>query len=254
MSLRALLAVALATAISGCASSGSGGAPAEDAWNATPGRQVQAAYRLPSGRKVGFLLFVPREFGTDPARRWPLLFFLHGSGESGTDLERVKLWGPPQMVESRPDFPFVLASPQVLDDADFDVDALDALRGEMIRRLPIDPDRVLVTGLSLGGYAAWTWAIAHRASLAAIAPIAGGADPARACAIRDLPAWAFHGAADDSVPIHEDQRFIDALRACGGTPRFTIYPDTDHAGSWVKAYADPELYAWLLAQRRSASR
>jgi len=172
-------------------------------------------------------------------------------GESGVDLSKVKAWGPPSMAEVRPDYPFVLVSPQSPSGDEFDIEALDELARVLLDRLPgLDRERVLATGLSLGGIATWEWAIAHPGRFAGIAPIAGDAEPAHACAVKDLPTWAFHGDADDSVPIAGERTFIAALRACGGKPRYTVYEATGHVDAWRKAYADPALEKWLLAQRK----
>ena len=116
----------------------------------------------------------------------------------------------------------------------------------------IDPDRVLMTGLSMGGYGTWNYAVDYPHTLAAIAPVCGAGDSDRAERIKHLPVWAFHGALDDAVPIAGDQEMVDALKAAGGNVRLTVYPDVGH-NAWDPAYADPALYAWLLAQQRGRS-
>lgn len=201
----------------------------------------------------GFQLFLPR--GALHSRgvaktRWPLMVFLHGSGEQGSDLASVKVNGPPKQVDDQPDFPFVLISPQLPAGlGSWDRTRLDALLDWALASLPVDPDRVVLTGLSLGGYGTWEWATARPDRFAAIAPIAGVGDPKQACALKHMPTWAFHGDRDDVVPVAASFDMVQAIRACGGQPRLTIYPDTGH-WSWVPAYLDPALTLWMLEQRR----
>ena len=98
----------------------------------------------------------------------------------------------------------------------------------------------------------WSLAAAFPERLAAIAPVCGGGDPDEAARFRQVPAWVFHGGKDPVVAPAESERLVAALRAAGATPRFTVYPEAGH-DSWTAAYDTPELYAWLLAQRRGAA-
>jgi len=199
--------------------------------------------------RIPYLLFLPSGYESRPS--WPLLLFLHGSGERGDDIEAVKRNGQPKIVESRPDFPFILVSPQCPRNEPWDVRALLALLDDLTLRLRVDRDRVYATGLSMGGYGTWALAIAAPDRFAAIAPVSGGGDPDAACVLKNVPAWVFHGAEDPVVPPKEDQEMVDALRGCGGDVRFTVYPGVGH-DAWTPAYDDPALYEWLLAHRRAA--
>ena len=198
-----------------------------------------------------YQLFLPQGYFAGSKTEWPLVIFLHGSGERGADLEKLKVNGPPLIVTQHPGSPFILASPQLPAEAEWDVAKLDRLLIELRKRYHVDPSRIYLTGLSLGGYGTWDWAIARPDLFAAIVPIAGRADVNAACRLKDLPIWAFHGDNDDVVPPVGSFAMIEAVRACKGTvaPRLTIYPGTNH-GSWVPAYDDPALYRWLLEQRR----
>lgn len=202
--------------------------------------------------RLRYLIWMPRG-ARRPAAGWPLLFFLHGSGERGEDLARVKSHGPPKDAAAGADPPFVLVAPQVPDGLAWDSDALEALRAHLVARLPVDADRVLMTGLSMGGIGTWNYAADYPERLAAIAPVSGSGDSDRAARVARLPIWAFHGALDDAVPLGDEQAMVDAVRAAGGNVRFTVYPDVGHA-AWDRAYADPALYDWLLAQRRGGRR
>lgn len=195
-----------------------------------------------------YLIWLPPA-ASRPAAGWPLLIFLHGSGERGNELAKVKLHGPPKYAAAGAVFPFVLVAPQVAEGMAWESDALEALRADLVARLAVDPARVLLTGMSMGGYGTWNYALDYPDRLAAIAPVCGAGDSDRAERIVHLPIWAFHGAQDTAVPLAGDQEMVDAVRAAGGQVKFSVYPDVGH-NAWDLAYADPALYAWLLAQRR----
>ena len=197
-----------------------------------------------------YLLYLPPGYNADPAADWPLLVFLHGSGERGTDVAQVAVHGPPMLIEQGRDFPCVVVSPQCAG-AFWDAAAVEAFIENLASRYRIDPCRIYVSGLSMGGYGTWALAERNPDLYAAAVPICGGGNPSLAYRLRDLPLWAFHGALDTTVPLSESQNMIDAIRAAGGTPRFTIYPTADHVATWTTAYADDALYAWLFAQRRA---
>lgn len=209
------------------------------------GQRPEAAV-APGG--YSYQLFIPRQLSTLKDRRWPLMIFLHGSGERGEDIARVKIHGPPKVADRNPDFPFILISPLLPANEDWDFAKLDAILDRALATLPVDRSRVYLTGLSRGGHASWRWAAAQPGRFAAVAPVAGRGDPAAACALKDKPVWAFHGDRDDVVVPEGSFAMVRAIRACGGQPRLTIYPDLGH-NAWDPAYDDPALYFWLLSQR-----
>lgn len=203
-----------------------------------------------------YQLFVPESFSDGApmrkAKTWPLLLFLHGSGERGSDIAKVKVHGPPKYADAHPDFPFILISPLLPSDEDWNLAKLDRILEHAQKTLPIDPDRIYLTGLSRGGQAAWRWAAAEPRRFAAVVPVAGRGDPATACALKDVPIWALHGDRDDVVTPEGSFAMMRAIRACGGQQsRLTIYPDLGH-NAWDPAYSDPALYLWLLSHRRPA--
>jgi predicted peptidase len=221
----------------------------------------QHAYSLCLGTiSTNYLLYLPDKYGVDQDRRWPLMVFLHGISKRGDtieELETLKLDGPPMIVADRDDFPFILLSPQCPSDSFWpaELDSLDAMLAYGIENFNVDPERIYLTGLSMGGFGAWHWILRHPSRFAACAPIAGGYKhgsrgvPDNICDLRDQPIWAFHGGADDVVLPYQSEVLVDALRACGSAVRYTCYPDADHAESWKRAYADPELYRWLLGHK-----
>lgn len=216
-----------------------------------PGEHAQTFTGMTRKRvTLRYLLWMPEPAGR-PAAGWPLLIFLHGSGERGDDLAKVKANGPPKYAAAGAGFPFVLVAPQLGEGMAWDSAALEALRADLVARLGLDPDRVLLTGLSLGGHGTWAYALDHPDRLAAIAPVCGVGDSERAGRIAHLPIWAFHGALDTVVPLAGGQEMVSAVRSAGGRVKFTVYPDVGH-NAWDPAYADPALYEWLLAQTRSS--
>jgi len=250
-----LLHLGLVVIVLGFAAPGSG---AQEKTGDMPGKQVAKEFTKDK-IKVGYLLFLPESYGKDD-KKYPLILFLHGAGESGKDLDKVKKHGPPKIVESKKDFPFVVISPQS-PGGGWNVDNLDALLADVLAKYRVDPDHVYLTGLSMGGGGTWNLAAAHPERFAAIVPICGAikqfndADKLKEFAgkIKDLPTWVFHGAKDKSVPLARSEMMVQALKEAGGQPKFTIYPEAGH-DSWTEAYNTPELYTWLLEQKRPASK
>jgi len=201
-----------------------------------------------------YLFFLPQDYYSDKNTRWPLILFLHGMGERGTDLELVKIHGIPKIVKMQKDFPFISISPQcpieyVWREKEM-LQAVESLILKIIKNYRVDKTRVYVTGLSMGGRG--TWAIAtHRPDLfAAAVPICGGGDPRTAGLLRDLPFWVFHGALDEVHYPEESEKMIHALKEAGSKVRYTLYPEAYH-DSWTETYDNPALYDWMLSNRKA---
>ena len=208
--------------------------------------------------EVNYLLYLPDTYGKDRSFKWPLIVFLHGYGERGNDLELLKKHPLPQTLEKQTDFPFIVVSPQLPDDLfpwDSRIESLNVLLVGIQKKYSVDPKRLYLTGLSMGGAGTWEFALRHPNRFAAIVPIAGFYKyqsrevPRNICDLRDMPIWVFHGARDTSIPLYQEEVLVRALKDCGSSVRFTVYEDTDHEGTWRKAYADPSLFEWLAAQR-----
>ncbi len=202
-----------------------------------------------------YLLYLPPGYRQSP-QRWPLVLFLHGAGERGDDLTLVARHGPPRLVAQKGrDFPFVLVSPQCPLDGWWSsarqIATLGALLDTIEARYRIDKRRIYLTGMSMGGFGTWGLATAHPHRFAAIVPICGGGYPWETAKIAHLPAWVFHGARDPTVPVARSREMVAALRKAGGKPKFTEDPAGRH-DVWTAAYDRPELYRWLLRQRRPA--
>ena len=213
-------------------------------WSNRPraGIQVEQEARL-----YNYLLYLPDDYSGK--ERWPLLVFLHGAGNRGSDLRQVKGCGPPQLISEGGHFPMVVATPQCPPNSRWQPRHILSLVSSLCQRYQIDADRIYLAGNSMGGSGAWQTAETAPDRFAAIVPACGGGTPSQAHQLVHLSVWAFHGALDDIVPLKASQEMIEAIEAAGGTPKFTIYPDTGH-GICDMTFRDPELYEWLLSQRR----
>ncbi|MCX7003531.1 MAG: prolyl oligopeptidase family serine peptidase [bacterium] len=198
---------------------------------------------------LDYLLFLPHGYAATTNQSWPMILFLHGSGERGKDLSKVKIYGPPKRAEAETNFPFIVVSPQCPAEQWWDADALYALVQTIIKTYRVDTNRLYLTGLSMGGFGTWNMAMAYPRLFAAIAPVCGGGDAAKAATVRHIPVWVFHGADDPAVPVQRSEQMVAALQQAGGDVRFTRYEKTGH-DSWTKAYNDPELYTWFLQHRK----
>ena len=230
-----------------CASS-----PAEE--KPVPGSQVAREVKVKAGGKevnVRYWQFVPKAY--DGKKKLPLMLFLHGAGERGDNLEKVKQWGPPKLVRKRKDFPFVLISPQCPKGTWWKVEELYHLVNHAAGKLKIDRRRMYVTGLSMGGFGSWNLMDRYPGFFAAGVPICGGGNPAGARKLVNTPIWAFHGDADGVVKATLSKLMIKAIEKAGGKKaKLTLYPGVGH-NSWSRAYANEEVYKWLLSHKTSGS-
>jgi pimeloyl-ACP methyl ester carboxylesterase len=202
-------------------------------------------------RNYNYLARAPKEYESDRNKKWPLLIFLHGSGESGDNLDAVKVHGPLSVLESGRELPFIVVAPQCPDENDWwQPERVMALIEEITQKYRVDPDRIYLTGLSMGGYGTWSTALAYPERFAAIAPISGGGDPSDAARLVDLPSWTFHGAKDNVVPARLASEMTAALQRVGArVARLTIYPDAGH-NAWTETYDNPKFYDWLLSHKK----
>lgn len=217
--------------------------------------QMPYSFIASTGEEVRFLLYIPENF--DSGKKWPLLVFLHGSGENGQNIEDLLNRTPLNYIESPEEFPFILVSPQLPSGYWIKfIDPIEELVSYLSTQLPIDSDKKYLTGLSIGGTGTWQYALRYPDSFSAIAPIAGGpassySDPVpeEICNLIELPIWAFHGG-KDQYALSDSIAAVETLEACNAIIKFTLYPDADHPQTWEKAYADPDLYQWFLDQAK----
>lgn len=199
--------------------------------------------------ETNYLLSLPGNYKNDTTTKWPLLLFLHGGGEGGTDIQKVKAHGPPKLAEQGKKFPFIIVSPQSDFPGGWDDEHLYRLLQSVKKNYRIDDQRVYMTGLSMGGYGTWSLAMKHPDEFAAIAPVCGGGDTADAWKLRNIAVWCFHGAKDDVVPPTASENMVKATRRYNLSVKFTLYPDANH-NSWDVTYSNDSLYHWMLSQRK----
>jgi len=215
----------------------------------------QSANLLNKERKVavnlGYYLYLPEGYNSDSQEKWPLVLFLHGAGERGngeSELIRVKKHGIPKIWDNK-NLPFIAIAPQCPENSFWvaQIENLNFLLEEITSNYNVDGSRIYLTGMSMGGYGTWFYAMAYPEKFAAIAPVCGGGMPWNAQRLQNMPVWAFHGEEDNVVPFSESLNMVNALSELGSDVKFTSYPGVKH-NSWENAYATPELYDWLLKQ------
>src|SRR5262249_13737524 len=203
------------------------------------------------GNEARYVLFVPHDYKGD--KPYPVILFLHGIGESGSDRERqAKVGLGPAIRNQEKTFGFLAVCPQS-QKRTWRADSEDGQRAvrildEVMKQYKVDARRVYLTGLSLGGMGTWSLAVRYPDRWAAIVPVCGGGDPRQAAKIKHIPCWCFHGDTDQAVPVDRSRQMIEALKAADGKPKYTEYPGVGH-NSWDKAYGTAELYEWLLMQQ-----
>jgi predicted peptidase len=219
------------------------------------------------GRQLPYRLMKPD--GYDAGKKYPLVVFLHGAGERGTDNAKQMTHGVPQFAskENRAEYPCFLIAPQcpanvkwvdvdwsaashtipkeMTEPARLTIELIEAIAKEF----SIDKKRIYITGLSMGGFGTWDLVARYPDLFAAAVPVCGGADEATAEKIKNLPIWAFHGGKDGVVKTVRSRNIIAALEKAGGKPKYVEYPNIGH-DAWNPAYKDAEMFKWLFAQTK----
>jgi len=196
-----------------------------------------------------YLVDLPADYASDPNKRWPLILSLHGSGGRGASMKDLQKGSLIHMMGNRKELPAIVITPACPVHEWWRVQVLSRLLDEVSAKYRVDPDRVYVTGTSMGGFGTWALALAYPERFAAIVPLCGGGDPPDASRLKNVPVWAFHGQKDENVPPSLSLDMAEAVRKVGGHAHVTVYPDVGH-DCWTKAYATDALYTWLLAQKR----
>ena len=191
--------------------------------------------------------------GFDKNTQYPAIFFLHGAGSRGTDVQNLITNPFFQDIQKHRDFPFVIIAPLCTENTWFDLwERLMALVKQSASLPYVDENRIYLMGASMGGYGTWQMAMSLPEYFAAMVPICGGGLFWNAARLVNIPVWAFHGAKDTVIPVEESQKMVDAVNASGGNAKLTIYPENDH-NAWSDTYSNPEVFAWLLSHRNTNS-
>ena len=211
-------------------------------------------YSNADGKQLKYQIMLPKDYSADGQQSYPLVIFLHGAGERGTDNVRQLVHGAKEFAKdaNREKHPCFVIAPQCPSGQWWGESR--SLIVELIRELQkeyrIDATRLYITGLSMGGFGTWDLIGQHPDMFAAAAPICGGGDPQTCSKFAKLPIWVFHGDADNVVRPEQSRRMVDALKKAGGMPKYTEYPGVGH-DSWTQTYADAAFMEWLFAQRRT---
>lgn len=213
-------------------------------------QQTIQKLKISSEQTVNYLLYLPENYAANQAEKFPILLFLHGGGQSGDQIELVKKNGPPALVDQGMKFPFIILSPQNgYKNKFWDVFLVIQLLDSIVKKYRVDTSRIYLSGMSRGGFGAWCMAAQFPDKFAALAVVCGANIAPYAGWIGKMPVWVFHGTDDPLIPLHESVEMVDALRALGNNAKLTVYEGVKH-NAWEKAYADPELYKWLLQQKK----
>ena len=199
--------------------------------------------------------------------KYPLVIFLHGSGERGDDNEAQLKWGVQHFASDevmKSSKPIVIAPqcPQNMSWSNFSDEPLSLndepsepmkllieLISEMLANYPVDENRIYITGLSMGGFGTFDAITRYPDLFAAAVPVCGGGDISKAATFSQVPLWIFHGALDEAVDPAYSFKMVEALNDVGANPGLTIYPETGHF-SWIAAYSDEMMMEWLFRQRK----
>lgn len=198
-----------------------------------------------------YLLYLPKDYSVQ-TKDYPLVIYLHGGSHKGSDLNKLKEYGLPYLVNQGNDFDFIIVSPQCPDNKYWSSeDWFEPLYTKILDQYRIDINKVYLTGISMGGYGTFIVAMDYPDKFAAIVPLCGGcndSDTTRICHLKDIPIWAFHGTDDDLIPISETERIVDALNSCSGNIEFTKLDGEGHGIQFLyEKY--PQMYEWMLKQR-----
>ncbi len=199
-------------------------------------------------RNMRYLISLPADYQSDTTNKWPLLIFLHGSREAGSDLSKVAENGPPKLIREGKKLPFIVVSPQLNFGQFWDPELIYILIKKISHTYKVDENRIYLTGLSMGGFGTWFTAMRYPRLFAAIVPVCGGGNPKQAWKIRHLPVWIFHGAKDPTVSLSHSANMAAALLQYKNAA-FTIYPEAGH-DSWTETYNNDSVYTWLLSHKR----
>lgn len=209
------------------------------------------------GHTMAYRMFLPK--GYDPAKKYPLVLWLHGAGSVGSDNRKqisqastlgTHTWTRPENQAKNPAFVLAPQSPSGKSwNSPGELDAVLQILAALQKEFSIDPQRLYVAGQSMGGYGTWALIAQRPGMFAAAVPLCGGGRVLDAPLLVKTPIWAFHGAADRTVSVWESRKMIEAIKKAGGNPRYTEYPGVGHE-VWERTFKEPGLMDWVFAQHR----
>lgn len=209
----------------------------------TPARTEKSEY-------YKYLLYLPDKYKEDKDKSWPLIIYLHGKSACGNNLDKVRRYGLPFFLDRDMKVDAIVAAPQCPTGKNWVTDNwFITFLDDIKEKYHIDDSRIYLTGMSLGGFGTFSLAIKYPDLFAAVSPFCGGGQPQTVAPMKDIPTWVFHGDRDEQVPLKRSQEMVDAIKKCGGDPKFTILKGMPH--DIHRNYNNPELYEWMLSHSKN---
>ena len=198
--------------------------------------------------RYNYLIYTPDDYTLNHQDSFPVLIYLHGGSHRGNDLELLKGYGLPKLIDEGKNFDFIVVSPQCPNDKYWTSENwFDSLFLDLKAKYRIDTSRIYATGISMGGFGTWELAMNYPKLIRAIVPLCGGCnDSLNVCKINHIPIWAFHGDKDKLIPVTETMQLVRRLKACKGQIKFTRLANRGHQIQDI--YNNDEIYNWILKQ------
>jgi predicted peptidase len=224
-------------------------APLANSWwyEPRPGKLGRREFSVPQG-SLDALVYLPKDFDFDEGT-YPLLVFLHGSGDRGSDVWKLAGSGPAYLASKGQSLPCLVVCPQCPLEARWQSDWVKSIVSEMVTTYHADKARVYLSGYSMGGIGTWEIGATDPMRYAALVPIAGSGDTSLAKELAKVPVWAFHGEKDEVIPMEASDALVTAIRGQGGQPKSTVYANQGHA-ICSEPFRSQEMWNWLLEQKR----
>jgi len=231
---------------------------------------ISKTYTSADGKTLNYRIHIPAKINSN--KLCPLVLLLHGSGERGNDNTRQLIYGAKPLLaySQKNNIPLIIVAPQCPKDESWVNTSWDAdthtmpkkttvpimltieLMQKLIKTLPVDPKRIYVTGLSMGGFGTWDIIQRKPNMFAAAIPICGGGDTNMVSVIKNIPIWVFHGGSDGVVKTKRSQDMVAALKKVGSKVKYTEYDGVGHF-SWKKTYSNDKVLEWFLSQKNNAT-
>lgn len=216
-------------------------------WNSFAQTEVNGKIetKIVTQKELNYALHIPE----NTKEKKPLILFLHGSGEKGNNIEKVKVHGPFKYLKTHDLDAYVLA-PQCPENEYWDSEVLYRLILKIQKEYNVDTNRIYLTGLSMGGWGAWNLAFTHPDTFAALVPISGFVDRVpmiENCKIASIPIRIFHGLLDNVVDVNYSIAIYKKIKTCNANIELTIFDDANH-DSWSRVYDNKEIYDWMFKQ------
>jgi predicted peptidase len=216
-------------------------------FNKTYGNNPQQ--KAEKSKTYPYLAYLPSDYEKSAKKDWPLIIYLHGSSCKGNNLERLKKYGPPFYLDRGMQVDAIVISPQCPSNRNWTTgNWFESFYKELLDKYNIDPSRVYLTGMSLGGFGTWDLASRYPEYFAAIMPLCGGGRPDMAETMKDVPTWVFHGDKDRLVNVNRSKQMVNAMQELGSRPKFSVLKGQGH--DIHKVYSDQGIYDWLLSQHK----